>query len=126
MPPEKVETRSSRRSSSADQAQHAVDPRVDPRGGHAVEHGVEAQVLLGGELLVEGLLLEDEPDPPSHRLRLGHDVEAVDARRTRGRPGEGAQHLDRRGLAGPVRAEEGEDLPRAHRETTSFTASTSP
>ena len=77
---------------------------------------MEPEVLLGRELVVEGLLLEDEADVAAHRLGPGGDVEAGDRGPPDGGPGEGAQHLDGGGLAGTVRAEEGEDLALAHRE----------
>ena len=61
-----------------DELEHAGDALVDLVAGHAVEDGVEAEVLLGGELVVERLLLEDEADVAPHRLRPRGDVEAGD------------------------------------------------
>ena len=83
----------------------------DERGVDAVELGVQAQVLLGGQVAVERRVLEDEAD-------VAADVVAL-ARRRRGRrrarcppvgSRERAEHVDRRRLAGAVGPEEAEDL----------------
>jgi len=92
------------------QAQHTIDPFVDLGAGDVVEDGVETQVLLGGQLVVKGLFLKDDPDAAPHRLGLALHVEATDARLPASRPGESAQHLDRGGLARPVGTEKGKDL----------------
>jgi len=60
------------------QLEHPRDPRLNLSVGDAVEHGVEPQVFLGRELIVEGLLLEDEPDVAADRLRPGGHIEAGD------------------------------------------------
>ena len=77
---------------------------------------MESQVLLGGQLIVEGLLLKDEADVPAHLPGVLDDIEAGDPGRTRGRPGQGAQHLDGGRLPRPVGAQEGEDLTLGHVE----------
>ena len=77
---------------------------------------MEAEVLLGGQLVVEGLLLEDEADVPAHRRASLDDVEAGDPGRPRGRPGQGAQHLDGGRLPRAIGPEEGEDLTLGHVE----------
>jgi len=71
---------------------------------------VEAQVLLGGELVVEGLLLEDQADMPAYPPGVLDGVEAGHPGRPGGRTGQGAQHLHGRGLPRPVWPQEGEDL----------------
>jgi hypothetical protein len=72
----------------------------------AVQVGVEAQVLLGGELLVEGLLLEDQADATTHLVALLHDVVAGHPGAAAGGVANGAQHLDRGGLPGAVGPQE--------------------
>jgi hypothetical protein len=71
---------------------------------------VQPQVLLGGQVAVEHLVLEDEADVPADVVTLGGDVEAAHASGAGGRPRERAEHVDRRALAGAVEAEEPEDL----------------
>ena len=61
-----------------EQGHHAVGHLA---AGHAVHHGVEAEVLLRGEVVVEGQVLEDEPDAGAHLVPLGRDVVAVDPAR---------------------------------------------
>ena len=89
MPPEKVEIRSRPAVLEGYQAQHLVDALVDLGAGDVVEDGVEAEVLLGRQLVVEGLLLEDEPDVAPHRLGLALHVEAVHGRSARRSAGRG-------------------------------------
>ena len=84
----------------------------DQLARHAVELGVQAHVLLGGQVGVERRVLEDEADVAPHRVALAVDVEAGDDRRAAGRRDERAEHRDRRRLAGAVGAEEAEDLTR--------------
>jgi hypothetical protein len=50
-----------------DQIQHPANASVDLVVGDAVEDGMEPQVLFGGQLIVESLLLKDEPDVPAYR-----------------------------------------------------------
>src|SRR6266702_2187556 len=84
-------------------------------GGHGVARdpvqlGVEAQVLLGGEVVVQGGVLEDQADAPPHLgLALDH-VEAGHAGAPRARPQQRAQHRDGGRLAGAVGPQEPEGL----------------
>src|SRR6185437_113568 len=94
----------------ADHAEHLLHPRFDDLRFDPVELGVEAQVLLGAEVAVEGLVLEDEADVAAHVVAGGGDVEAGDLGRPVARLGQRAEHVDRRRLAGAVGAEEAEDL----------------
>jgi hypothetical protein len=71
---------------------------------------VQAEVLLGGQVAVERRVLEHEADVPADGVALAGDVEAVHAGGAGGGPGERAEHVDRRALAGAVGAEEAEDL----------------
>jgi hypothetical protein len=72
---------------------------------------VEAQVLLGRELLVQRLLLEDQADPPADLGPLPDDVEAGDPGGPGGGVADGAEHLDGGGLPGPVGPQEAVGLP---------------
>jgi len=93
-----------------DELEHARDALVDLAAGHAVEHRVEAEVLLRREPVVEGLVLEDEADVAAHRLRSCRNVKAGDRDAPGRRPQERAQHVDRRRLAGAIRPQEREHL----------------
>src|SRR5215217_9359706 len=78
----------------------------------AVQLAVEAQVLLGRQVGVEGRLLEDQADVAANLVPLAGDVEAGHRGRAGGRLGQGAEDLDGGRLAGAVGAEEPEGLPR--------------
>ena len=93
-----------------DEVEYAGDPLIDLLAGHPVEDRMEAEVLLGGELIVERLLLEDEADVAAHRLGPREDVDAGDPDLSGRRPRQRAQHVDRGRLARPVWAQEREHL----------------
>ena len=112
MPPENVITCLSRRSAQVDHLEHLVHPGRRRRRVDAVQLGVHAQVLRGGEVDVQRGVLEDQADVAAHVVALRDDVEAADARRAGRRLGQRAEHVDRRALAGAVGAEEAEDLAR--------------
>jgi hypothetical protein len=99
-----------------DHLEHLAHPAGDERGVDAVELGVQAQVLLGGEVAVERRVLEDEADVAPDVVALAHDVVAGDARAARRRLGQRAQHVDGGRLPGAVGPEEAEDLPGRHLE----------
>ena len=86
------------------------------RPPQAVDAAEEAQVLGDGEVVVEAEALAHVPDPPLHALGVLRDVHAEHEAGAGGRPEQPAQHADRRGLAGAVRAEEAEDLALVHGE----------
>ncbi len=71
---------------------------------------MQAEVLLGGEVAIERLVLEHEADVPADVVACGGDVEAAHAGGAGGGSRERAEHVDRRALAGAVGAEETEDL----------------
>ena len=60
---------------------------VDRVPRHAVQLAVEAQVLLGGQVRVEGRVLEDQADVAADLVALGDDVVAGDRARAAGRAG---------------------------------------
>ena len=82
-----------------------------------VELGEVAQVVEGREPFVEAALApEHVPDPLPDPARVLDDVPAEHARAARRRDQQRDQHLDRRRLAGAVRAEQAEELALADRE----------
>ena len=93
-----------------EQVERLVDPDLALLAGQAVEAGAEAQVLVGGQVEVEGGLLEDDADLPANPERIGLDVEPRDLDASPGGLEQRRQHADRRRLAGPVRAQEAEEL----------------
>ena len=80
------------------------------RARHAIELGVQTHVLLGGQIGVECRVLEDQPDIAPHGVALGVHVEAGDGGAAAGRLDQRAEHRDGGRLAGPVWAQEAEDL----------------
>ena len=99
---------------------HELEQLLSALLGHApgdpIEVCAEADVLVSREVLVGGVLLRDDADGGPDVVGVGSD--AVPAHLGRPRCGlqECGQHLDRGGLARPVRAEESEDLALSHFE----------
>ena len=93
-----------------DVAEQLVHARVGAGAGDAVDAGEEAEVLLDGEIRVERERLRHVAGLALDALALRADVAAGDDGTAAGRLKEPAQHLDRRRLAGAVRAEKAEDL----------------
>ena len=117
MPPEKFETRSDRRARQGRRARgrgRCAGATEVPR--HAVEDGVETQVLLGGQLLVEGLLLEYKPDAPPDGLGLATTSYPA----TLARPAVGRASVQRIlmvvDLPAPFGPRKAKTSPRRHRE----------
>ncbi len=79
-------------------------------GRQPEQAGVQLQVLPDGQLLVEREGLAHVADPAAGLDVLGIDGLAEQRGRALGGGQEAGQHLHGRGLAGPVRAEEAEDL----------------
>jgi hypothetical protein len=86
------------------------------RAGDAVDPGVEAQVLLDGQVLVQAEALGHVADALLDALGLGRDVEADDGAAATRRIQDPAEHPDRRGFSGSVGPEDAEDLAALHRE----------
>jgi hypothetical protein len=78
-------------------------------GAKVLEVRHQLQVLLSREKLIHRGELAGDPDRRAHRLGLGRDIVPGDT----DRPGVGlhqrGQHVHRRRLARPIRAEQGED-----------------
>ena len=100
----------------ADHLHHLLHPARDQLPRHAVQLGVQAQVLLGGEVAVEGGVLEHQADVAAHLVAFADDVVAGHEGRAPGGAHERAEHVDRGRLACSVGAEEAERLPRLHGE----------
>ena len=77
---------------------------------HALERGLQAQVVASGQKRVERRLLQGDADQAAHLRPVLDDVVAADASGPRSRGQQRRQHMDGRGLAGAVRAEEAVDL----------------
>ena len=73
------------------------------------------QFGAGHERIDRGVL-QCDADAATNFVRLLGDVEACDARGSRGRAQQGSEHAHRGALAGAVRPEEPEDLPLVHGE----------
>jgi len=99
-----------------DDGQQLIDPALANVGRDGVGVGVEAQVLLGAQVVVERRLLEHQSDRAAHVAPLQEDIEAVDHRRAGRWAQQRAEHVDGRRLAGAVRPEEAEQLALAHLE----------
>ena len=89
----------------------AVDPSVDPRIVEAVQPAEEADVLLHGEIIVEGEPLGHVADVQFHRLRLRAYVTPGDKGGPPAGGEESAEHPYCCRLPGAVRPEETEYLP---------------
>src|SRR3954453_10460928 len=116
MPPENIATCPSRRSHRSTISSTCCIAGLDEARLDAVELGVQAEVLLGGQVPVERGILEDEPDVAPDLVALVRDVVAGDARAAARRARERAEHVDRRRLARSVGPEEAEHLPPRHLE----------
>ncbi len=74
---------------------------------------VDDEVLPDGQLHVEGVLLWHDPEAGPDPRAVDGRIEAEDTKGAGGDRGDAADHPHRRGLPGPVRAEEAEGLPAA-------------
>ena len=114
MPPEYVPTRrpaaavNPTRSSSS-------SPRYAPAvAAEAVKRRLEVEQLTAGHERIDRRVLEGDADATADLGTLGGDVEAGDAGPPVRRVQQGDEHAHRGRLAGAVRPEEPEDLPRLH------------
>jgi hypothetical protein len=112
IPPEYVVGQITGPVGEAGHLQHLAAAVLRLTGGHAVQAGEEHQVLAGRKVRVNGEVLRHVADGAlgpdgmgRHRLTGHHDLAAVALKQ----PGD---HRDRRGLAGPVRAQQSVRLTR--------------
>src|SRR5215216_1736467 len=99
-----------------DHLEQRVHAPLDLRTVQPVQDGVEAQVLLTCEVVVQGHFLKDEPDVRTDLVTGAQDVVTGDPGEPVGGVEQRAQHRDRGGLAGAVGSEEAEQLTRFDRE----------
>src|SRR5207247_1385154 len=103
----------------ADPLEQLVRAPLLLRARHAVEGGLQVEVLAAGEELIERRLLESRADRGANLGTVPDHVITGDARPPgRGREERG-EHVYCRRLAGAVRAQEAEDLARSDREIDS-------
>ena len=94
----------------AGRRQQALRALAAQRRRHLEQVGVEADVLVDGELLVEAEPLRHVAQIRLRRFRIGHRVDAVDHDRAGIRPHHAREHAHGRGLAGAVRPDQPENL----------------
>jgi hypothetical protein len=99
-----------------DHLEHLAQPRGECRLGYPVQVGVEAQVLLAGQVVVQRGFLEHQADVAAYGVPLGDHVVPRDPGGPRGGVRQGAQDLDRGRLTRAVRPEETEGLARGDLE----------
>ena len=85
-------------------------PRSDPAAPRGSIRAEVQQVLPPRQVAVEVRRLDDRADVRHGPREVPRHVEAADPDATAVRPREADEHPDRRRLAGPVRAQESEDL----------------
>ena len=85
----------------------ALEPDL---AGHVVEQRVHLHVLPRGQVAVEARILEDDAELRPGGVRVRRRIQPVEPHRAARRPEQRRHHLDRGGLPGAVRTEEGEDL----------------
>ncbi len=93
-----------------DDLEQLADHRRSPGGGDAVAAGEEVEVLPDAKVVVDAVEVGHVADAASNLDGVGGDGDAGDERLTRRRSEQRGQDLHRRRLAGPVRADEAEDL----------------
>src|SRR5450759_340222 len=91
------------------------EPRDEPvrRGGailNPVQHTAEFEMFLDGEVLEEFGLVGDEAEARFRHLGLFTEVDAAHSHLSGIRPRDAGEHVQRRGFAGPVPAEQADDL----------------
>ena len=99
-----------------DELEEAVGPLPHDRAGQVEIAPVDEQVLADRELDVEGVLLRHDPQPTPDPRPVGDRVHPEDPQRSVADGRHAPDHAHGRALAGPVRAEEAEDLTLAHVE----------
>ncbi len=92
------------------ESQQLVDLLFAPLPCHAIDVGVEVQVLLHAEIGVEAEALAHVADLLLDRFGLAHRVQAEHAGAPAGRRHDPGEHPQGGGLAGPVGSDQDEDL----------------
>ena len=99
-----------------ERADDLADPPARRRRRDIPEARVDLEVAPAAQRAVHDRLLEHDAAHPAGSGRVGHDIDAVEPRAAAGRLDRGRQHAHGRGLAGPVLAEQAEDLARGDLE----------
>ena len=99
-----------------DDLEQLADHRRSAVGGDAVAAGEEVEVLPHAQVVVDAVEVGHVADAAPDLDRVGGHRDAGDVRLARGRSEQGGQDLHRRRLAGPVRADQPEDLAMADDE----------
>ena len=116
IPPERVRAMRSAASLRLKRASSSSMRASSSRAAHSVDLALEADVLTGGGLAVDGRLLGDDPDRAAHGVGFAGHVVAADPRLPGVGRGEGGEDLHGRRLAGAVGAEQAEDGSGRHLE----------
>ena len=98
------------------QPKYILNPGIEDARGKIVEHGVEPEILLGGETVVERLVLEDEADTASNVVWRGQHIETCHRGLAACRLQEGCKDLDGSGFSCAIGSKEAEDLSRLNLE----------
>jgi hypothetical protein len=96
--------------------QHAREALAAHCLRHAVQIGVEVQIFLHAQVFVQAEALRHVADAVLHRLRVVGDVDAQHAQCPRIGLEQSGHHAHQGGLAGTVRADQGRQLTRPHRQ----------
>ena len=116
MPREKVADALVRHIGEPDMVERRPDPLLALAALDAHQPRGVAQVLGGGEIVVEADLVGQIADPALDRERLAHRIVAEHARLPARDVAQAEQHQDGGGLAGAVRTEQSENLAARHRK----------
>ena len=90
--------------------------KIDVWAADGAERVVEQEVLLSGEVVVQRGLLKYQALRLADLLALAADVVSIDGGAARGRSEERTKHVESRGFARAVGAQEAEDLAFRYRE----------
>ena len=115
-PPERVSTRSLRRSIEAEALHGALHAVAQGAAAESVEVALGAQVLFDRECLIEALRLEDDADVTAHRRGVALHVVAGDDGVAIGRHHHGREDAEEGRLAAAVGTEQAEDFALLHFE----------
>src|SRR5215475_2802621 len=97
-----------------DKREQFVDAPASRRGWHLINQPVEVKVLEYGQPVVNARFLKHDAELASSPPGLPHDVESLKRDGTGIRRQDGAEDVDQRRLAGPVRPEQREQLVRPY------------
>ena len=95
---------------------HAIHTLAGFGAGIAVQVSVQQKIVERGKQRLDRILLQHRDDVTPHCQRLARDIVSRDKRTAHGRPQDGGQHANGRGLPCPVRPQQTEDLAAAYTE----------